>query len=687
MVVAHCREAEMPVDPKALRRFKQHRSRVRVETSEEVEGKVFQQIGAQNVKRGSLSELLKIAAPRWVKEVRRGNLSPQAVQRIARESMQPGQVRQIRELGHGNANLADHVVANLGPSAQGHLVRKLPVRKLDNPSLRDHYTPLVQASRDIETVAGPGRVAPYVHAGPQGGMQELDLPKPLTSNPLRRMNSNADALERVGIGDLRDQHGVLRDANFGPTGRAVDWAGGNYGGAADLEASLFAVHPLTGNAAYRTGVDGKPLGNLYKNPLTTQQKNTVRRHWLGAPATTEQTPTAVAPVMTGTNMPPRQPWSSIRSWSSWPSGPSQSSSQPPVPTDTAAYIPGLSQQSTALAPTQAPAAIPAATKSLPSLPRTTSVPTTSPQSNPTPVAQAPVPASNPNPVTPKSRARHLMNLLRPVTVGAGAGLAANELTKESEAIQSARAAYHLDAQEDWAAKSVLPALEALEDLDRGPQGLLTLRKQAGWRGVLCAALGMEGDDGPATNGGGIGERTAAGERLVRRIGGGELSGSGREWGEVEKSGGLGNLRTGVQVEGRRQPSAPPPRAFLFKASHAAQDEFSRSGIASLGPNAAAGQPGTGKRANAAPPPLPPAPGAPPQEPPPPPGAWKPSVVAQVADPNSQWGVILQRQFPTPPAPPAQAQAPTQPAAPQGSVPGAPPAAGQPAPPQGSVPGV
>jgi hypothetical protein len=129
-----------------------------------------QKIDTACLKNNTIDELVKMAAPRWMKMYRSGQLSPQSLQRIT-SSMPGGQYRTVKPLGHGAMNLAEQVAGNVpGASPESGLsVFKQPLREVDD--LQKWYQPLVTASNRLEQLI-PGRVARYTAATPRGVFQE-----------------------------------------------------------------------------------------------------------------------------------------------------------------------------------------------------------------------------------------------------------------------------------------------------------------------------------------------------------------------------------------------------------------------------------------------------------------------------------------------------------------------------------
>ena len=662
--------------------WSKYRRKIRVEGPEEVEGKIRQQVGATN--KPNLSELLKMGAPRWVREMRAGRLSDQAVNRIATHSLQPGQVRQINQLGYGQSNLADHVVANLGPRGAGQFVRKLPTRAVTN-SLQSHYEPAVRASQHIEQAAGPGRIAPYVHASPQGGFQEFDR-GPRNSNYDAIKLKNENALRDVGLVDLNRN-------NFGPSGRAIDFTveqnigePRRFGGAMSHAESWWS--PRLGEE-FRRGVDGRPLGFYNENSLPGDYLNTIRKHWLH-PRTrglAHEYPAALSPS----------------------------------PQSTASYRPPVnSNQST----------IPEARNPLHSTPGGSSPPTTT-SAPPPPAATTPAPAAsapytppdwlaaNPQPARPS-----LLQRFGPTIAGAGTGLGAAALTNQilgpstTEEPQDTLKQSAAEAMPATASAALLGRLSGLLKRITPPGAQMRLM---GTR-TLAGGLGSTLEGGSPVEGArlagaqsleeaGYTHRRllrAARERLRKAqeppvsvglppaplsLGTDEAEVKAAaiaqelatalelETAELVKGGGVGDLGT-LLAQSTAECDSENGGMGKYAMSEGAVYALSSPTLVSLigvekaQPVARAGplsnllqiKMGEEVAPPAPPPPGAPAPGGAP--PPPPPGQFKPSVVAQVVNPNSQWGVILQRQIPQPPAPPAASGVPPA-APPTGPVPPSP----------------
>ena len=173
-------------------------------------------------------DLQKEAAPAWVRAVRAGKLSPEALQRIT-GALPEGVVRQIRPLGRGMAQQADLMAGNIG-GQQGLVVRKLPSAVTDLARESSH---LQQASNIIEE-RFPGIAAKYLPANPAKGIfQEYgtkevvpgwDKIKPTLSrgqltNPMSASPEFKKVYEPLVRGGVQDVHGL----NVGPKGQLIDY--------------------------------------------------------------------------------------------------------------------------------------------------------------------------------------------------------------------------------------------------------------------------------------------------------------------------------------------------------------------------------------------------------------------------------------------------------------------------------
>ncbi len=697
----------MPEDPKALRRMtgRVPSRRVKAIGPEEVEGRLKMQVNAEGPTM-PLYHLLrgfgKEAAPRWVKEVQKGNLSPQAVNRIA-QSMPQGQVRQIKQLGMGNVNLADHVVANLGDAGAGHMVRKLPLRPITRPTIEQHYQPLVDASKQIERLA-PGTTLPYVAATPKGVFQHLDTapaPKGFEANRAHweARKANEARLEALGVQDLTP-------ANFGPSGKAIDYDASRlgHGGAASARESL------TGPVGY----DGKRyLGNTYDDPVPKGYENDVRRHWLKArPATTKLPPTTELPKpATQQPLPPTTEWQPATLPPS-----SQNTYRTPLPVRLAPYAalaggagllgyyadplgsgkpqevqPAEPQLQKAASTDEGPQPPPNYRQALGQTNKCESCKhfaqgmcskfqaqvdpgyvcdawEGSPQAMQFKAEPLPAPLPDMAPMM-STKLGTLSRDLRALRQHLACPTPLYDLgpSMPSQASQAVQGIKHALDEGGWhahAPKQASPAtLKALAQAAAGIEHCGDYGRLYWHPKERKAHWTMADSDDPSNGYTGHKEIT----RLLGGVKGVKAVQMGDEWSPKEEDG-----WQRVRTKGAAQAAYPPGQAMgqvdprslegpgyglptPTKASHATRHhlytykKYAAPANKLLRLLKEAMQP--------APPPPPPPQGG---QPPPPPGTFKPSVVAGLADPNSQWGVILQKQMPVPPAPPGQQPPPPPP---------------------------
>lgn len=218
---------------------------------------------AKEAEASPLPLFAKMASPKWVQMARAGLLSPASTQRVAR-SMPLDKFRTIGPLGHGNQNLADHVIGNLGANAPVNLSRKLPLRVPKVP-LQEHYQPLVEQSQRLEAIA-PGATAKYVKATPKGVFQELDVADPTRSmaEVAATARNNKSTLQLAGVGDLHP-------GNFGPSGKAIDYsvADGSGRGAAGIDWDSPLVNGLPGSSL-PNAYEGAGIPNSYLNMVRSK---------------------------------------------------------------------------------------------------------------------------------------------------------------------------------------------------------------------------------------------------------------------------------------------------------------------------------------------------------------------------------------------------------------------------------
>lgn len=153
----------------------------------------------------------KQAAPKWVKLLRQGKLSPAATNRIARESLEPGKYRQVRELGRGQFSLADDVVANVGDTP-GRMVLKQPTRapQPGHPPMQTQYKKVQEATealnRQFQLPGQPPPIAPVHQVTPRGMYQAKADAKVEVPEELEKL-----------LADIRGSH------NRGPGGQIYDF--------------------------------------------------------------------------------------------------------------------------------------------------------------------------------------------------------------------------------------------------------------------------------------------------------------------------------------------------------------------------------------------------------------------------------------------------------------------------------
>lgn len=702
----------MPEDPKALKRLTGRVSNRRVKSvgPEEVEGRLKLQVNADGPTM-PLYHLLrgfgKEAAPRWVKEVQKGNLSPQAVNRIA-QTLPQGSVRQVRQLGHGNVNLADHVVANLGEAGAGSMVRKLPLRPLAAPTLEQHYQPVVDASKAIESVH-PGTTVPYLAANRKGLFQEMDPPRaplsPVSEIRVEQararyqaMQGNREKLHDLGVQDLHAD-------NFGSSGRAIDYDASKlgFGGAAN---NTLAIPGLV-------GFDGRPLGY---DKLPKGYENEVRRNWLGKepPVTTRHVlptsqgmaetsphaanadtapfvPKALPPSSQNTSRTPLPqrlaPYAALAGGAGLlgyyadPLGTGKESLKAPEPSLKAASEAGPQPPPNyrqALGQTNKCESCKHFTQGMCSKFQAQVDPgfvcdawEGSPQAMQFKVEPLPAPLPDMAPMMSTklgTLSRDLQalrqHLTRPMPLY---DLGPAMPSQASQAVQGIKHALDEGGWHAHAPKQASPAtLKALVQAAAGIEHCGDYGKLY-WHPKERKAHWTMADSDTEDNGF-TGEKTIA--RLLGRVKGVKAVQMGDEWSPKEEEG-WQRVRTKGAAQATQLPSQAAHRSLEgpvsqsegpgcglptpTKASHATRHhlytykKYAAPANKLLRLLKEAMQP--------APPPPPPPQGG---QPPPPPGTFKPSVVAGLADPKSQWGVILQKQMPVPPAPPGQQPPPPPP---------------------------
>lgn len=112
-----------------------------------------------------MNDNIKLAAPKWLKLLRSGSLSPEALSRVT-AALPEGKAKFVRPLGTGLFQQADLMAGNVGNQA-GLLVRKLP-RRVDN--INQIAANQLEASRQVAAKLKPGAVAKYLPADPSKGV-------------------------------------------------------------------------------------------------------------------------------------------------------------------------------------------------------------------------------------------------------------------------------------------------------------------------------------------------------------------------------------------------------------------------------------------------------------------------------------------------------------------------------------
>lgn len=246
---------------------------------------------------------VKSASTALVRRIMQGLLSQGSIQRAA-QGMEPGAMRFVRNLGHGNMNVADHMVGNLGEGMAGQFVRKLPLRQLPadmaeqgGSALKNWYQPLVDHSKQFEQQFGNRIISPYVHAGERGAFQELD--RAGSGGTARGLFDTASAKGRQAVRDAgpgighSDAHrlgsapiqeafspmglGDIHNQQFGPGGRLIDYSVLN-GGAGGSRTPLSAASNANLDSPF---LHGSGVTNLVPgNSLGEGHLDQVRRSWL-----------------------------------------------------------------------------------------------------------------------------------------------------------------------------------------------------------------------------------------------------------------------------------------------------------------------------------------------------------------------------------------------------------------------
>lgn len=244
----------------------------------------------------------KDAAPRWVKMLRGGQLSPGAVGKIA-PTMPLGSFRTVGNLGRGQMNVADKVVGHMPvntgslpqPAYAGTMVRKLPTQAL--PSIQQEFQPVVAATNQLnQQYGGQGLlsrvlrrppqappITPYVNIGERGAFQQL-------------AGARTAPVPKQLMTDVRDLHpgNTVRDPRNNIT-EIFDFAGaGSSKSPMSSLSSQMARDPIDPATIPSIGIHN-PLGNVnvsgYANPhtrdelrsLLSGQNDLVRRYWAMAP--------------------------------------------------------------------------------------------------------------------------------------------------------------------------------------------------------------------------------------------------------------------------------------------------------------------------------------------------------------------------------------------------------------------
>jgi len=253
---------------------------------------------------------VKTAAPKWLKLLRSGLLSPEALNRVT-AALPEGTARYVKNLGRGQSQLADLVVGNIKGAPPGLAVRKLPTY-IQN--INQMHVNQLAASKALEKKV-PGAAARYFPSNPAKGiMQEYGTKvvnpewakalETINKDPLdiaanRIMAKTVVPLQTAGASDLHTN-------NFGPGGQLIDYMyklpKNQLAGQLDSSAPIISAKNQNmlrpGYNAAADKVDNKYMANIggigrypyqwnfnkiikAKNLFSTVNDQAVRKYWLG----------------------------------------------------------------------------------------------------------------------------------------------------------------------------------------------------------------------------------------------------------------------------------------------------------------------------------------------------------------------------------------------------------------------
>ncbi len=215
-----------------------------------------------------LLQQVKEAAPKWVKMLQAGKLSPDAINTIT-SKLPEGSIRQIKHLGQGQGQIADLMAGNIG-STKGIMVRKLPkqVTNLEQVKVNN-----LEASNILDKKF-PGMAARYLPANnAKGVFQEYGDKAPYPNWPghenLALSSPAAKTIIRMGEAGVRDMHA----GNFGPKGQLIDYM-------YKLPSGQWA-----GNVSMDNRIDWFNQGIGKRKPyiqdIRSANADAVRKYWLG----------------------------------------------------------------------------------------------------------------------------------------------------------------------------------------------------------------------------------------------------------------------------------------------------------------------------------------------------------------------------------------------------------------------
>lgn len=260
-----------------------------------------------------MNDNIKLAAPKWLKLLRSGSLSPEALSKIT-AALPEGKAKFVRPLGTGFYQQADLMAGNIG-NQPGLVVRKLP-RRVDN--INQIAANQLEASRQVAAKFKPGAVARYLPADPSKGVFQEYGNKVIDPNWKQKADYMQKAYAPINFEEslLKEKliptlYGVknslpysfrgIQDThvnNFGPGGQLIDYIyklpRGQVAGGAPVSPEYlkrwndnFTIDRFSQNLKTPSKIGPEPRSGFFGDPLAHDawsakaNADAVRKYWLG----------------------------------------------------------------------------------------------------------------------------------------------------------------------------------------------------------------------------------------------------------------------------------------------------------------------------------------------------------------------------------------------------------------------